>query len=88
MPSTRSQPLNPAAPVSQLSSATTVAAKPRQMRAAAEPPSAGDDELSARERAARAGGFHESSYELKYGLDVDESEWPPETTIPGALGPS
>lgn len=33
-----------------------------------------------------AGGFHESSYELQQGLDVSESEWPPDVTIPGALG--
>jgi hypothetical protein len=36
--------------------------------------------------AVRAGGFHESSYELKSGLEVSESEWPADTTIPGALG--
>lgn len=37
-------------------------------------------------KAARAGGFHESSYELRHGLDISESEWPGDTTIPGALG--
>jgi hypothetical protein len=36
----------------------------------------------------RPGGFHESSYELKNGLEVSESSWPDEeeTTIPGRLG--
>ena len=28
------------------------------------------------EAAARAGGFHESSYELRLGLEVSESAWP------------
>ena len=37
-------------------------------------------------KAARAGGFHESSYELQHGLQVSESEWPDDVTIPGALG--
>lgn len=36
--------------------------------------------------AATAGGFHESSYELRHGLEITESEWPPDITIPGALG--
>jgi hypothetical protein len=45
------------------------------------------DNLTAeRQEAVRAGGFHESSYELKNGLEVSESEWPGETTIPGPLG--
>jgi len=38
------------------------------------------------EEAARAGGFHESSYELQHGLQVSESEWPDDVTVPGALG--
>jgi hypothetical protein len=37
-------------------------------------------------QAARAGGFHESSYELQHGLQVSESEWPDDVTVPGALG--
>lgn len=35
---------------------------------------------------ARAGGFHESSYELQSGLQVSESEWPDDVTVPGKLG--
>jgi hypothetical protein len=33
----------------------------------------------------RAGGFHESSYELRTGMDMMETEWPEDTTVPGAL---
>jgi hypothetical protein len=45
------------------------------------------DKLTAeRLEAVRAGGFHESSYELKSGLEISESEWPADTTIPGVLG--
>lgn len=41
---------------------------------------------AADEQAARAGGFHESSYELNSGLEISESDWPPDVTVPGALG--
>jgi hypothetical protein len=41
---------------------------------------------AASEDDATAGGFHESSYELRHGLEISESEWPPDVTIPGALG--
>ena len=34
---------------------------------------------------ARAGGFHESSYELHHGLQVSESDWPDDLTVPGRL---
>ena len=34
------------------------------------------DESEASDAAARAGGFHESSYELRLGLEVSESAWP------------
>ena len=37
-------------------------------------------------RAAKAGGWHESSYELKHGLEISESEWPDDVTVPGGLG--
>jgi|APDOM4702015248_1054824.scaffolds.fasta_scaffold15693_2 hypothetical protein len=77
MPSTRAQPLNPRA------------APPPGARAPAQPPAADTqeaDDLDSRTKQARAGGFHESSYELKSGLEVNESEWPDEITIPGALG--
>lgn len=33
----------------------------------------------------RRGGFHESSYELRTGMDMFESDWPDDVTIPGAL---
>jgi len=48
-------------------------------------PPASDDATPA-EKAARAGGFHESSYELQHGLQVSESEWPDDVTVPGRLG--
>ncbi len=38
------------------------------------------------DEAARAGGFHESSYELQHGLQVSESDWPDDVTVPGVLG--
>jgi hypothetical protein len=85
MPSTRSQPLNPrvaampASAVRAASAAVKVAPQPSA-------PAALDAQTLA-EEAARAGGFHESSYELRSGLEINESEWPPDTTIPGALGP-
>ncbi|MES2957198.1 MAG: hypothetical protein V4792_03370 [Pseudomonadota bacterium] len=47
---------------------------------------AAPDAESAAALAARAGGFHESSYELQNGLQVSESEWPDDVTMPGALG--
>lgn len=79
MPSTRAQPLNPRAP---------------KAPAGAAPPSSAlvsalfvpEEEAQARARAAQAGAFHESSYELRTGLEVSESEWPEEVTIPAALG--
>ena len=85
MPSTRSQPLNPrlvGRPVQQ--SRHDVAPAAQSTPSAAE--SASDQVLAVRDEAARAGGFHESSYELKNGLEISESEWPTEITIPGALG--
>jgi hypothetical protein len=47
-----------------------------------EPPSSEEQER------ARAGGFHESSYELKTGMDILETDWPDDTTIPGTLDES
>jgi hypothetical protein len=60
----------------------TVVQEPRAL----EPPDERADSTSDQSKAARAGGFHESSYELRSGLEVSESEWPADTTIPGALG--
>jgi len=34
----------------------------------------------------RAGGFHESSYELQHGLQVSESEWSDEMSSPAPQG--
>ena len=42
--------------------------------------------LSEVEEAELAGGFHESSYELRTGMDIVEADWPDDVTIPGALG--
>lgn len=66
----------PAAPAAKKLPPTETSAPP-------EPPR---DEESDHERAARVGGFHESSYELQHGLQVSESEWPDDVTVPGALG--
>lgn len=79
MPSTRAQPLNPRAPTS----AADAAAPPSRLVLAL---FVSDEEAKARERAVQAGAFHESSYELRTGLEVNESEWPEEVTIPAALG--
>lgn len=86
MPSTRSQPLNP-----RLVAALPVAVAPSRAMATplanvAARAAVSDDPVERAAEAARAGGFHESSYELRNGLDVNESEWPADTTIPGALG--
>lgn len=86
MPSTRSQPLNPQ--VTGLASKAPVPTMVTPARRQVAPPVAvpevdPDDE---RDAVARAGGFHESSYELRLGLDVSESEWPDDTTVPGRLG--
>ena len=45
-----------------------------------------DSEETPAEATARAGGFHESSYELQHGLQVSESDWPDDVTVPGGLG--
>lgn len=88
MPSTRSQPLNPL--VAGLPVPPSAVVPPTMRRAAppavAAPPAEEVDPIEARAAAARAGGFHESSYELKLGLEVSESEWPDDTTVPGRLG--
>jgi len=65
-----------------------VAAPPAAKAPATQVPPAAENDEQMRDptEAARPGGFHESSYELKNGLEVRESEWPADTTIPGALG--
>ncbi len=87
MPSTRSQPLNPhltgavgaSMPIGWWPSGWP-APGVSVATALAEP-----DPEETRAAAARAGGFHESSYELRLGLDISESEWPDDTTVPGQL---
>ncbi len=75
MPSMRPHALNPRAP--------PAAAKPT---APASPPQPASVTESDAEVVARAGGFHESSYELQHGLQISESAWPDDVTVPGALG--
>lgn len=85
MPSMRTLPLNPRAPAPPKPGGS---GKPLASAAKAASPAspaarvAGEDRS---ERVARAGGFHESSYELKHGLDINESEWPSDVTQPGKL---
>ena len=99
MPSTHAQPLNPrlgqSAPSAPSPSppppppavaAARMPSPPTRSVPVATPPEPVHDDVDEREEKARAGGFHESSYELKQGLDVTESDWPTEITVPGALG--
>jgi hypothetical protein len=91
MPSTQAYPLNPRAapPVGVPMEASQVKGSdnPRMpIDGAVLKPSASDLDLESAQARARAGGFHESSYELKQGLEITESEWLVEATIPGALG--
>jgi hypothetical protein len=77
MPSMRPQPSAPAAAArGQPAHKTPAAPTPAD---ANEPP------LTEEEQRERAGGFHESSFELRSGVDVLETEWPDDTTIPGTL---
>jgi hypothetical protein len=78
MPSMRPQPSAP-------SSARGESSR-KKPAAPAEPPDPDERQLTEEEQRARAGGFHESSYELRTGMDMLETEWPDDTTIPGALG--
>jgi hypothetical protein len=82
MPSTRSQPLNPRLVATLPAAAPSARTTPLPKPARPDPPV---DAVEQAAEAARAGGFHESSYELRSGLEINESEWPPDTTIPGAL---
>lgn len=94
MPSMRPATLNPRAPVASPSAARAIAPAPGKPPASAVPAGqrtargaatgAPDSENS--DDAVRAGGFHESSYELQSGLQITESEWPDDVTVPGALG--
>jgi hypothetical protein len=80
MPSTRAQPLNPQAPKPPGGAAVPSAAALSELFAG------NAEDAAAHERAVQAGAFHESSYELRTGLEINESEWPDEITIPAALG--
>jgi hypothetical protein len=85
MPSMRQRALNPRAPApaeKPLRPAAPVRAEV-VVKAQPQPP---ELPKGAAEKAATAGGFHESSYELQQGLLVSESEWPDDVTVPGALG--
>jgi hypothetical protein len=74
MPSMRQPALNPRAPSAAVSRlATSGSALPAATLA---------------DVATAAGGFHESSYELQHGLNITESAWPDDVTIPGRLGES
>ena len=79
MPSGRPDSLNPRAPVVPVLPSVPAGSVPAELRPE-------DPAETAAEEAARAGGFHESSYELQHGLQVSESEWPDDVTVPGALG--
>jgi len=89
----RPHPLNPSAPVPRASTAAPSVQASKVLAAVSVPAASGaipatvEAEFeSPSAKAARAGGFHESSYELQHGLQVSESEWPDDVTIPGALG--
>lgn len=88
MPSMRMYPLNPRPPAvpgaaAEPGIAATESSKPEQAAAAASGASPAADDLRSDPR---AGGFHESSYELQHGLQVSESEWPDDMAEPGAPG--
>lgn len=78
MPSIRRFPQAPAPVVPQPPVAlapvvaVAVSAGPGGMIAVAQPE---PDDFESAAAAARAGGFHESSYELRLGLEVSESVW-------------
>lgn len=74
MPSMRPSAFNARTGAAKKTSSATPGA------AVVQPASDGDED------AAKAGGFHESSYELRNGLEIRESEWPLDITVPGALG--
>jgi hypothetical protein len=84
----RLHPLNPRAPATPPTPATggVPAAQPTAAAPLAASPATERD--TAAEENARAGGFHESSYELQHGLQISESEWPDDVTVPGALDES
>ena len=78
MPSSRALPLSPRA--------VPPPGSPTPAEAHLTDPLTEVDGDQARAPSARAGGFHESSYELTSALEVIETEWPDDSTVPGALG--
>jgi hypothetical protein len=78
MPSMRPAPSTPSAPA---------ATKPKRGpdKPAAAPPPEAEVPPSSDEEARARGGFHESSYELRTGMDMLEGDWPDDTTLPGEL---
>ena len=90
MPSMRPHPLNPRPPAVPGSRSAPVPVVRSEAPPTLPPPEAeaesGAEAGSPAKQAARNGGFHESSYELQHGLQVSESEWPDDVTVPGALG--
>ena len=86
MPSMRPQALSPRVPPVPSANST---AKPLAAGASlSAPPASAIDALSAADSAPTSGGFHESSYELQFGLQISESDWPEDVTLPGALDES
>jgi hypothetical protein len=85
MPSLRDQapssPRTPSAPAPSARPAAPAAPTPPAARKG--PPAVAEPERDADET--RDGGFHESSYELRTGMDMFEADWPEDTTIPGAF---
>ena len=77
MPSMRQPALNPGAPGVQQARPAAGASWPA-------PPSADAEAIEV----ATAGGFHESSYELQHGVNITESAWPDDVTLPGRLADS
>ncbi len=90
----RPHPLNPRAPAAaapqstQSPPATVLRAEPsapaKAVAAPVAPPALDAD--GEEPQAAGDGGFHESSYELQHGLQISESKWPDDVTVPAALG--
>ena len=74
MPSMRQPALNPRTPGVPQARPAAGASMPA--------PRAADTEAI---EVATAGGFHESSYELQHGMNITESAWPDDVTLPGRL---
>ena len=83
MPSTRPHGLN--ARLAATPAAASRAEPEAAPTAAASHIAPADEREDDADAEARAGGFHESSYELHHGLQVSESDWPDDVTVPGRL---